>query len=78
MVGSYKIRLYCGLVVRTGYLVNSVNAAGVEENPLGECRFAGVDVSRDANVAHFRYVTGACGGRRAQLPRFCCCCCGEA
>src|SRR5690606_12491 len=35
------------------HLVHFVNAAGVEQDPLGEGRLARVDVSGDADVAEF-------------------------
>jgi len=55
------------------HLVNGVDTTRVEQDPFSERRLSGVDVSRDADVAHEANVPGGVGGawrrRRAQMPR---------
>ncbi len=55
------------------HLVNGVDATRVEQDPFSERRLPGVDVSRDADIAHEANVPGGVGGarrrRRAQMPR---------
>ena len=46
------------------HLVNGVDTTRVEQDPFSERRLSGVDVSRDADVAHEANVPGGVGGAR--------------